>query len=79
VEAKPFAETHCAGRDFTALRARGGKGDKYDDFCMAYLSNASLAGAPRREAPATQTPNPADAVTEGVNQGINKLRGLFGR
>jgi hypothetical protein len=79
VEAKPFAETHCAGRDFTALRAGGGKGDRYDDFCMAYLSNASLAGAPRREAPAAQTPNPADAVTEGVSQGINKLRGLFGR
>lgn len=78
-EAKPFAEKHCAGRDFTALRASGGKGDKYDDFCMAYLSNASLAGQPRREAPAAQTSNPADAVTEGINQGMNKLRGLFGR
>lgn len=84
-EAKPFAEKHCAGRDFTALRAKGGKGDKYDDFCMAYLSNASLADGARRDrrspdsAAQTQTTNPADAVTESVNQGINKLRGLFGR
>jgi hypothetical protein len=70
-EAKPFAERHCAGRDFTALRAKGGKGDKYDDFCMAYLSNASLAKGDRT--------NPAEAVGETINQGINKLRGLFGR
>jgi hypothetical protein len=83
-EAKPLAERHCAGRDFTALRAKGGKGDKYDDFCTAYLSNASLAASARREAPRSesagvQTPKPADAVTEGINQGINKIRGLFGR
>jgi hypothetical protein len=81
-EAKPLAEQHCAGRDFTAVRAGGGKkGDKYDDFCMAYLSNASLAASSRPAAPAStsQAPNPADALSEGVNQGINKLRGLFGR
>ena len=84
-EAKPLADKHCAGRDFTALRlGQGKKGDKYSDFCMAYLSNASLAQRSRREAPAApasaaQTPNPADAVTEGLNQGINKLRGIFGR
>jgi hypothetical protein len=85
VEAKPFAEKHCAGRDFTALRAAGGKGDKYDDFCLAYLSRASLAAspdsgqAPQQQGSQQQLPNPADAVTDSVNQGINKLRGLFGR
>ena len=88
VEAKPFAEKHCAGRDFTAMRAgQGKKGDKYDDFCMAYLSNASLAGEPSQNAPSGNAaqessaplPDPAKAVTEGVSQGINKLRGLFGR
>jgi hypothetical protein len=85
-EAKPFADKHCAGRDFTALRAKGGKGDRYDQFCMAYLSNASLAGgdSPRRQSraadsAAAQTPSPADAVTEGISQGINKIRGIFGR
>jgi hypothetical protein len=78
-EAKPLAEKHCAGRDFTALRAGKGTRDKYDDFCMAYLSSASLAQAPRPDAPSTPTANPADAVTDGVTQGINKLRGLFGR
>ena len=105
VEAKPVAQQHCAGRDFTALSASGGKGDKYSAFCYAYLSNSQLETAdtessPRRaaarakagEAPAakpadtaTAQPaeapksNPADAVSEGVTQGINKLRGLFGR
>jgi hypothetical protein len=81
-EAKPIAEQHCAGRDFTAMRmGEGKKGDKYDDFCMAYLSQASLAAAPRRgeDAPSEAASKPADAVTEGINQGINKLRGLFGR
>jgi hypothetical protein len=90
VEAKPFAEKHCAGRDFTALRAAGGKGDKYDDFCLAHLSRASLAASPesdeepqqqgsQQQGSQQQLPNPADAVQEGVTQGINKLRGLFGR
>jgi hypothetical protein len=113
VQAKPLAQQHCAGRDFTALRASGGKGDKYSAFCYAYLSNAQLEtaeseSAPRRaaavrakageaaaekpgdapknaaDAPKTSPADapktsPADAVSEGVTQGINKLRGLFGR
>lgn len=82
VEAKPLAQKYCAGRDFTALRASGGKADKYDQFCYAYLSNSSLAATPAQEpaAPSAATlPDPAKAVTEGVTQGINKLRGLFGR
>ncbi len=97
VEAKPLAQQHCAGRDFTALRASRGAGDKYSAFCYAYLSNAQLEtaeseGAPRRatavrakaaetapEKPADAPKNPTDAVSEGVTQGINKLRGLFGR
>jgi hypothetical protein len=110
VEAKPVAQQHCAGRDFTALRAsRGAGGDKYSAFCYAYLSNSQLETADTESAPnraaarrakagdaATAKPadtaaakpavapksnpaNPADAVSEGVSQGINKLRGLFGR
>src|SRR5438046_5794338 len=45
VEAKPVAQQHCAGRDFTALRASRGKGDKYSAFCYAYLSNSQLQTA----------------------------------
>lgn len=82
-EAKPFADKHCAGRDFTALRSTGGKGDKYSEFCYAYMSNASIESAEApREAPksdATVISNPTEAIGEGINQGLNKLKGLFGR
>ncbi len=75
-EAKPIAEQHCVGRGYTS-QVR----DKYTDFCTAYLAQAGLEDAPRREAPA-QPAAKSDAkskVTEGVSQGINKLKGLFGR
>lgn len=76
VEAKPLAEKHCAGRDYTAMRTGGDKPkDKYFDFCLAYLANADLQPAPR---PAAQ-PKPTDAIQKGVSEGINKLKGLFGR
>ena len=76
VEAKPLAEKHCAGRDYTAMRTSGDKPkDKYFDFCLAYLANADLQPAPR---PAAQ-PKPTDAIQKGVSEGINKLKGLFGR
>lgn len=82
-EAKPFADKHCAGRDFTALRSTGGKGDKYSEFCYAYMSNASIeSAATPRAAPASEAsviPNPTEAIGEGINQGLNKLKGLFGR
>jgi hypothetical protein len=98
VEAKPVAQQHCAGRDFTAMRANRGAGDKYSAFCYAYLSNSQLEtveteSAPSRAAAGRSKPadaaaakpadaptaSPKDAVSEGVTQGINKLRGLFGR
>jgi hypothetical protein len=85
-ESKPLAQKHCAGRDFTAMRADASKRDKYADFCMAHLSAGSLEA--RRRAPAAE-PQPAagsdpvrnttDAINQGVNEGINKLRGIFGR
>lgn len=85
-ESKPLAQKHCAGRDFTAMRTDGSKRDKYADFCMAHLSAGSLEA--RRRAPAAE-PQPAsapdpvrgatDAINQGVNEGINKLRGIFGR
>lgn len=73
-EAKPIAEQHCVGRSYTS-RAK----DKYSDFCNAYLAQAGIESRP----PAAAQPEPKkDAkakVTEGVTQGINKLKGLFGR
>lgn len=78
-EAKPIAQEHCAGRGYTAAPE-----GKYGDFCSAYLARASLDeenAAPRRRSAAAQPAKaqPQDAVKEGVTQGINKLKGLFGR
>jgi len=72
-EAKPIAEQHCVGRSYTS--AAGGK---YGDFCTAYLAQAGI----EQPAAAAQPEAKKDAkskVTEGVSQGINKLKGLFGR
>jgi hypothetical protein len=72
VEAKPIAQANCTGRGYTS-QVR----DKYTDFCKEYLSHATL----EQPAPtaADIAKDPAKAVTDGVNQGINKLKGLFGR
>jgi hypothetical protein len=85
VEAKPLAEVHCTGRDYTSR-----SGGKYAAFCENYLANNDFErarGAPARAASGTvpsgdnqtQGQKSADAVKEGVSQGINKLKGLFGR
>jgi hypothetical protein len=76
VEAKPLAQAHCAGRSYTSQIK-----DKYSDFCSAYLSHAKLdEPAPSATSTATSiAKDPAKATTEAVNQGINKLKGLFGR
>jgi hypothetical protein len=70
-EAKPIAQEHCAGRGYTSRMD-----DKHRDFCSEYLARSSLEEAPQPQAGA---PKPQDAVTQGVKQGINKLKGLFGR
>jgi hypothetical protein len=79
VEAKPLAQQHCAGRNFTAMRAAEGTRDKYFDFCAAYLANADLQETSAQQTRTPPKPTTADAVKEGVGQGINKLKGLFGR
>jgi hypothetical protein len=75
-QAKTIAEQHCAGRSYTAAPR-----DKYSEFCSTYVARSSLR-EPRRPAPqpeAAKPPQPQDAVQEGVTQGLNKLKGLFGR
>jgi hypothetical protein len=74
-EAKPIAEQHCVGRSYTS-QAR----DKYSDFCSAYLAQASIEQPRAAPAPApAQEKDAKSKVSDGVTQGINKLKGLFGR
>jgi hypothetical protein len=102
VEAKPLAQEHCAGRDYTSKM-----GGKYAAFCMNYLANAEFEkrggsqsesepaseraeqrraspSAPQPATPRSGTqpatpPSGADQVQQGIDQGLNKLKGLFGR
>jgi hypothetical protein len=96
VEAKPLAQEHCAGRDYTSKM-----GGKYATFCAGYLANADFEKTGRKPAAASgqaqpkpaptqaQQPAPApaptqgeqtaDQVKEGISQGLDKLKGLFGR
>jgi hypothetical protein len=82
VEGKAYAQQHCAGRDFTSAPQ-----DKYTQFCRSYLANRDLedsgsaSGTASGQQPAapTKTEKAKQAVTDGVQQGINKLKGLFGR
>jgi hypothetical protein len=67
-EAKPIATAHCVGRDYTSKVK-----DRYSDFCMAYISrNGSMASPSKPE-------STTDKVNDAAQQGINKLKGLFGR
>jgi Protein of unknown function (DUF3617) len=86
VEAKPLAQAHCTGYGYTAagmsFTAKGGTKDKWASFCQQYLSHATLDPAPASSAPSSSSSiakDPAKAAGEAVNQGINKLKGLFGR
>jgi hypothetical protein len=88
VQAKPLAEVHCTGRDYTSKL-----GGKYNAFCSNYLANADFESGAKQRPAAASAPAPAggsapektqgekssDAVKEGVSKGIDKLRGLFGR
>ena len=67
-EAKPIAQQNCVGRDYTSKM-----GGKYNDFCTAYLAQASL------EKPAAKPASVTEQASDQVKQGINKLKGLFGR
>jgi hypothetical protein len=71
-EAKPIAKAHCVGRSYTS------KGrDKYTDFCNNYLAHNSLDE--ESQPAATNKVDPKQAVQQGVQQGINKIKGLFGK
>ena len=73
-EARAVARAHCAGREYTS-RVQ----DKYTSYCAAYYTKylderpAKAASAPSRASTTEQ------AVQQSVQQGVNKLKGLFGR
>jgi hypothetical protein len=69
VEAKPIAQQHCAGREYTSKM-----GGKYAKFCDAYLANADFEKSQQ-----SPTQKATDQVKQGVSKGIDKLKGFFGR
>jgi hypothetical protein len=83
-EAKPLAQKHCAGRNYTS--AQGGK---YASFCQTYLSNRDLEESESEKTAQTAARKPDSAqgrepekkspASEGVSKGLDKLKGLFGR
>jgi len=74
-EAKPVAQARCAGREYTSRIQ-----DKYTPFCLAYYSkHMDERPAPPQPSAARSGSSTTDAVQQGVQQGINKLKGLFGR
>jgi hypothetical protein len=76
VEAKPIAQEHCAGRDYTSKM-----GGKYATFCQHYLANADFE-KPRASAASGTVPQGQqnmDTVKQGVSKGMDKIKGLFGR
>ena len=71
-EARAVAKAHCAGREYTS-RVQ----DKYTSYCAAYYTKyvderPAQAAKPARSAIPTST-------DQAVQQGVNKLKGLFGR
>jgi hypothetical protein len=73
-EAKPLAQKHCTGRDYTSK-----EGGKYAVLCTAYLSNLDADDARQKRPASGQVPEKKSPTQQGVDQGINKLKGLFGR
>jgi hypothetical protein len=77
VEARTVAKAHCVGREYTS-RVQ----DKYTSYCAGYYTKYVEERPPQAARPAARassSSDPKQAVTEGVTQGINKLKGLFGR
>jgi hypothetical protein len=67
VEAKPIAQEHCAGRDYTSKM-----GGKYAAFCQSYLANADFEKS-------VQKGDAGEQIKQGVGKGLDKIKGLFGR
>ena len=75
-EAKPLYTKYCAGRDFTSMYEK--KDKKKFQMCTD-LGIAMAEKEPGASHVPTSTQEAVDAAKQGVSQGINKLKGLFGR
>ena len=82
-EAKPIAAKECGGRAFTVAR-----GSKFGEFCSVYRGTLADAGdddspsSPTSRPAAAKAPapsQPADAASQAIQEGLGKLKGLFGR
>ena len=72
VEARTVAKAHCAGREYTS-RIK----DKYTSYCLSYYSK-HMEEAPPQDGSARPVSASSDPK-QAVQQGINKLKGLFGK
>jgi hypothetical protein len=95
VEAKPIAQVQCAGRDYTSKMGGKYNAFCTSYLANADFENgesqpasrpaAQRAASPSRTKPATapapqpEAPSGSDAVQQGINQGLDKLKGMFGR
>ena len=74
-EAKPLAKKYCTGRDYTSR-----EGGKYATLCSSYaLESTEAPQRPASSGQSAQKSPASSAVQQGVDQGVNKLKGLFGR
>jgi hypothetical protein len=81
-EAKLIAAKECGGRSFTVAQ-----GSKYGEFCGAYRGTLADAGNDEPSRPAQQQAKPAepakpaaaDPASQAIQEGLGRLKGLFGR
>lgn len=66
VEAKALVAEHCSGRDYTAMIS-----GTYGGLCQRY------ARRPDRTDPQQAIPTKEDAIKNGVNEGVNKLKKIL--
>lgn len=76
-EAKPLWTKYCAGRDFTSMYER--KDKKKFAMCTDLGIAMGAEDQPKASAIPTSTTQAVDAAKQGVTQGINKIKGLFGK
>jgi len=76
VEAKAQYTKYCAGRDFTSMYQKKDK-NKFQ-MCMALGTSVEEDRSQASRIP-TSTQGAVDAAKQGVNQSINKIKGLFGK
>ena len=76
VEAKAQYTKYCAGRDFTSMYQKKDK-NKFQ-MCMALGTSVEEDQSQVSRIP-TSTQGAVDAAKQGVNQSINKIKGLFGK